>query len=155
MRMINLQKRETPQTMLKFGISRRRSELHFLTPCGGVKFVWPPLMATCRSPPHPIINERLLTVQPAHSCGSLMVEQWRKFLRYPNSGYSLYLLQIFKCGIYFFKYKKYIYINSKSIISPFMYNHDHITLHFSLTSSAPSNECGLILYKRRRSHLSC
>ncbi len=31
MRMINLQNRETPQPMLKFGISRQRSELYFLT----------------------------------------------------------------------------------------------------------------------------
>ncbi len=31
MRMVNLQRRETPQPMLKSGISRQRSELDFLT----------------------------------------------------------------------------------------------------------------------------
>ncbi len=41
----NLHKRETPQPMLKFGISRQRSELHFLTPRGvvGYKKFGPPV----------------------------------------------------------------------------------------------------------------
>ncbi len=42
MRMINLQKRETPQSMLKFGISRQRSELHFFTPNGEGQFFFTP-----------------------------------------------------------------------------------------------------------------